>query len=82
MKMIPGIDPAIFDYLKEHYDAVVLESFGVGGVPYYGDHAFEAEIQQVDAGEKSPGPSPPRWRMRVVIWRSMQWGRPSSKNCP
>lgn len=44
LKMIPGIDPAIFDYLKEHYDAVVLESFGVGGVPYYGDHAFEAAI--------------------------------------
>ena len=46
LKMIPGIDPAIFDYLKEHYDAVVLESFGVGGVPYYGDHAFEAEISK------------------------------------
>lgn len=42
--MIPGINPEIFDYLEEHYDAVVLESFGVGGVPYYDAYDFEAAI--------------------------------------
>lgn len=34
------MDAHIFSYLEEHYDAVILESFGVGGVPCYGDEAF------------------------------------------
>lgn len=40
LKLIPGMDAHIFSYLEEHYDAVILESFGVGGVPCYGDEAF------------------------------------------
>ena len=46
LKLIPSMDSSLLDYMAEHYDAVVLESFGVGGVPYYGDHAFEAEISK------------------------------------
>ena len=45
LKLIPGVDPSILSYLKEHYDAVILESFGVGGVPSYnGDSAFTDAI--------------------------------------
>jgi L-asparaginase len=45
LKLIPGIDPAILTYLKDRYDAVILESFGVGGVPSYnGDSAFTDAI--------------------------------------
>ena len=34
MKMIPGADCGMLSYLLEHNDAVIIESFGVGGVPY------------------------------------------------
>ena len=40
LKLIPGIDAGIFDYLKAHYRALVIESFGVGGLPCYGDESF------------------------------------------
>lgn len=33
IKMFPGIKPEIFDYLKERYRGVVIESFGIGGIP-------------------------------------------------
>lgn len=33
MKMIPGIKPDMLSYIFEHYDCVVIESFGVGGLP-------------------------------------------------
>lgn len=35
LKLIPSLDPQILDYMAEHYDAVVIESFGVGGLPSY-----------------------------------------------
>lgn len=37
LHLIPGMDVGIFEYLKQHYRALVIESFGVGGVPYYDD---------------------------------------------
>lgn len=33
IKLYPGIRPEQFDYVKEHSKGVVIESFGVGGVP-------------------------------------------------
>ena len=33
LKLIPGIQPEILKYIFEHYDAVIVESFGVGGIP-------------------------------------------------
>ncbi|MBQ8519077.1 MAG: asparaginase, partial [Agathobacter sp.] len=33
LKLIPGITPEILKYIFEHYDAVIVESFGVGGIP-------------------------------------------------
>ena len=33
LKLIPGITPELLKYVFEHYDAVILESFGVGGIP-------------------------------------------------
>lgn len=53
LKLIPGIDPSILSYLKDRYDAVILESFGVGGVPSYnGDSAFTDAIHDwIDSGK-------------------------------
>lgn len=33
MKMIPGVKPELLSYLFNNYDCIVLESFGVGGLP-------------------------------------------------
>lgn len=39
-KLVPGSDARIFEALKPHCRALVLESFGVGGLPQYGDAKF------------------------------------------
>lgn len=41
MKLIPGMDPGIIRYLKPHYDALIIESFGVGGIPSYEECGFK-----------------------------------------
>lgn len=33
LKLIPGISPEMLSYIFSHYDAVIVESFGVGGIP-------------------------------------------------
>jgi L-asparaginase len=33
LKLIPGIRPDMLQYIFEHYDCVIVESFGVGGIP-------------------------------------------------
>ncbi|MGN0822948.1 MAG: asparaginase [Candidatus Gallimonas sp.] len=40
LKMIPGMSAQIFEYLGEHYDGVIVESFGSGGLPRYENDAF------------------------------------------
>lgn len=35
MKLIPGADCSVADYLLEKNDALIIESFGVGGLPAY-----------------------------------------------
>ena len=36
MKLVPGTDRTMADFLLEHNDALILESFGVGGLPEAG----------------------------------------------
>jgi L-asparaginase len=45
LKLIPGMDASIFDYLKQHYDALIIESFGVGGIPCYGVDRFMDAVE-------------------------------------
>ena len=45
LKLIPGVDATIFPYLKEHYDAIIIESFGVGGVPFSENNSFIDAIE-------------------------------------
>ncbi len=46
LKLIPGISGQILESLYEAYDAVIIESFGVGGLPNYGDDRFYQMIQK------------------------------------
>ncbi len=52
LKLIPGMDASLFAWLREHYDALVIESFGVGGVPCGGDEGFLAAIEDWVASGK------------------------------
>ena len=33
LKLTPELQPSIFGLLKRDYDAVILETFGIGGIP-------------------------------------------------
>ncbi|MFC5470911.1 asparaginase [Cohnella suwonensis] len=36
LKLHPGSKPELFDFLKDHYKGVIIEGFGLGGVPTQG----------------------------------------------
>lgn len=46
LKLIPGIRSDIFKLLQPEYDALILEGFGVGGVPYYANEDFALAVGQ------------------------------------
>lgn len=52
LKLIPSMDPSVFEYLAEHNDAVIIESFGVGGLPSYDDSDFYSSIEKYVAQGK------------------------------
>ena len=45
LKLVPGIDGRILDMLADSYDGLIIESFGVGGLPDYGDSSFQASLE-------------------------------------
>lgn len=53
LKLTPGIDPAILDYLIDRYDGLVIESFGVGGIPDYEAAGFYERLQRWTARDKA-----------------------------
>ncbi len=44
LKLIPGTSAEILSYMLEKCDAVVIESYGAGGVPYHEQYHFFDEI--------------------------------------
>ncbi len=53
LKLTPGLSPHLFETLKSEYDGIILETFGLGGVPDYlgDDRSFkEAIFDWVDSG--------------------------------
>ena len=52
LKLMPGMDGSVLERLFPYYDAVVIEAFGVGGLPEYGQVPFYEEIRRwTDAGK-------------------------------
>ena len=43
LKIIPGMDTKIYDYIRENYKGVIIESFGVGGIPNEGPNQVEKD---------------------------------------
>lgn len=52
LKLIPGMKPDILPYLFEHYDCLVIESFGVGGIPQTLVREFYKEMEKWAEKEK------------------------------
>lgn len=46
LKLIPGLRPKVLTYLFEHYDCIVIESFGVGGIPESLVGTFYGEMEK------------------------------------
>ena len=52
LKLIPGIRPDVLRLLRPAYRALIVEGFGVGGVPYYATADFAQEVGAwVEAGK-------------------------------
>lgn len=49
LKLIPGMDSKVLEFMLENCDALVIESFGVGGLPYYEDDSFNNLIDKYTA---------------------------------
>lgn len=52
LKLIPGMDASVLNRLFPYYDGVIIESFGVGGFPDYGERPFFQEIERWAAAGK------------------------------
>ncbi|MBQ8350978.1 MAG: asparaginase [Clostridia bacterium] len=46
LKLIPGVKPDILSYLFENYNCIVIESFGVGGIPQSLVQTFYDEMKK------------------------------------
>ncbi len=52
LKLVPGMDGTVLNRLFSCYDGVIIEAFGVGGFPEYGDIPFYSEIRRwIDGGK-------------------------------
>lgn len=49
----PSADASLLDYMAAHYDAAIIESFGVGGLPSYDDGGdyYRAVAHWIDLGK-------------------------------
>lgn len=52
VKLIPGMEPDLLPWIGEHYDAVLIESYGVGGLPSAPDRDFLKEVDKLIADGK------------------------------
>lgn len=48
LKLTPGLDPGILEYLGKRYRAIVIECYGVGGLPFLDRRSFLDEIGKID----------------------------------
>lgn len=54
LKMTPGTDCGLLSYLIDHNDAVIIESYGVGGLPsYQGSGYFDVLRGAIESGKKT-----------------------------
>ena len=93
VKMVPGLDPGVLDYMLSRNDALIIECFGVGGLPAYEDDRIlrasavcppmrmtaSSAWWKSTRRRASSSSSPPRCRTRARISRSIRWATVSSR---
>ena len=47
LKLVPGMEPDILQYVGERYEAVVIESYGVGGLPFVDRRNFLDQLESL-----------------------------------
>jgi L-asparaginase len=52
LKLIPGMDPEILEYVGAFYDVIVIESYGVGGIPFVDQSNFLEKVQKLESQGK------------------------------
>ena len=53
LKLIPGTSPDVLSYFLDLHDALIIESFGVGGIPSTEDNRFYTLIEHAIANGKT-----------------------------
>ena len=53
IKMIPGTDFELLDFMLSRKDALIMECFGVGGLPSYQGSGFERVLREAMEAEKT-----------------------------
>ena len=52
LKLIPGMEPEILEYVGQRYDAIVIEGYGMGGVPFADRRNFLEQVERLAARGK------------------------------
>jgi L-asparaginase len=52
LKLIPGMEPEILEYVGQRYNAIVIEGFGLGGVPFADRRNFLEQVERLAARGK------------------------------
>ena len=47
LKLAPGMEPDVLDYIGEKYEGVVIESYGVGGLPFLDKRNFLKKLEGI-----------------------------------
>ena len=46
LKLVPGMDSSILEFMLNKYDGIIIESFGVGGLPEYDESNYNKLIEK------------------------------------
>ena len=52
LKLSPGMEPDVLDYISDKYEAIVIESYGAGGIPFADKRNFLAKLENANAKGK------------------------------
>nr|WP_312577455.1 asparaginase [Sedimentibacter sp.] len=52
LKLAPGMDPDVLDYIGEKYEGIVIESYGVGGLPFLDKRNFLEKLGKLTENGK------------------------------
>lgn len=48
LKLVPGMDPEILSLLGDAYDGFIIESYGVGGIPWDEEYSYESVLRKLE----------------------------------